>query len=60
MLPESSSQPLTAILTQSRNLAHASLESAVDVLSVKAKMVGLESEYAMVKCLLVASLSTTK
>ena len=29
MLPESSSQPLPATLAQSRNLAHASLETAV-------------------------------
>ena len=29
MLPESSSRPLSATLAQSRNLAHASLETAV-------------------------------
>ena len=33
MLPESSSLPLPAILAQSRNLAHASLETAVDARS---------------------------
>ena len=33
MLPESSSRPLPATLAQSRNLAHASLETAVQSIS---------------------------
>ena len=43
MLPESSSRPLTATLAQSRNLAHASLETAVQRFRVKCGLLGSEA-----------------